>query len=86
MNRKAAGIIAGTLAAAIAITAGVNCRASYAVFRNLTARKLSLDGHAQWSGGRNYEKVPYAGDSVSQYLDLLGYDVPVELSRLKLRY
>lgn len=70
MNRKAAGIIAGTLAAAIVITAGVNYRASYAVFRNLTARKLSLDEHAQWSGGRNYEKVPYAGDSVSQYLDL----------------
>ena len=70
MNRKAAGIIAGTLAAAVAITAGVNYRASYAVFRNLTARKLSLDEHAQWNGGRSYEKVSYAGDSASQYLDL----------------
>lgn len=70
MNRKLPGIIAGTVAAAIVITAGINYRASYAVFKNLTARKLGLDENAQWSGGRSYEKVPYAGDSASQYLDL----------------
>ncbi len=70
MNRKAAGIIAGAIAATIVIAAGMNYRAVYAVFKNLTAQKLSLDEHAQWDGGRIYEKVSYAGDSVSQYLDL----------------
>lgn len=70
MNRKASGIIAGAIAAAIVITAGINHRAVYAVFKNLTAQKISLDELAQWDGGRSYEKVPYAGDSVSQYLDL----------------
>ncbi len=70
MNKKTAGIIAGTIAAAAVITAGIYNKATYAVFRNLTARKLDIDENAAWSGGRVYERVPYAGDSESQYLDL----------------
>ena len=73
MNGKykiAAGIMAGTVAAAAVLTAGINHKATYAVFRNLTARKLELDEHALWNGGAVFERVPYAEDSLSQYLDL----------------
>lgn len=62
--------MAGTVAAAAVLTAGINHKAVYAVFRNLTARKLELDEHALWSGGAVFERVPYAEDSPSQYLDL----------------
>lgn len=67
--KRTVGMIAGVVAAAAVITAGVNNKATYAVFKNLTARKLKLDEHAPW-GGTIYERIPYAGDSPSQYLDL----------------
>ena len=67
--KMAAGILAGTVAAAAVLTAGVNYKASYAVFRNLTARRLKLDENAFWDGTVR-ERVPYANDSESQYLDL----------------
>ena len=69
-TKVAAGVLAGAVAAAAVLTAGVNYKASYAVFKNLTARKLKLDEHALWNGGSSYERVPYAGDSENQYLDL----------------
>lgn len=68
--KVAAGVLAGAVAAAAMLTAGINHKATYAVFKNLTARKLKLDENAPWSGGRTYERLPYAGDSESQYLDL----------------
>ena len=69
-TKVAAGVLAGAVAAAAVLTAGINHKAAYAVFKNLTARKLKLDENAPWSGGRIYEHLPYAGDSESQYLDL----------------
>ena len=69
-TKVAAGVLAGAVAAAAVLTAGINHKATYAVFKNLTARKLKLDENAPWSGGRIYEHLPYAGDSESQYLDL----------------
>ena len=85
MNKKAAGIIAVTIAAAAVIVAGIYNKAAYAVFRNLTARKLDLDENAAWSGGRVYERVPYAGDSDSQYLDLYIPDGGAETNSAKPR-
>lgn len=67
--KRIAGMIAGAAAAVAVIVAGANYKATYAVFRNLTAKKMTLDEHAPWSG-TVYERIPYAGDSQSQYLDL----------------
>ncbi|MBQ9033176.1 MAG: alpha/beta hydrolase [Lachnospiraceae bacterium] len=85
MNKKTAGIIAAAIAAAAVTTAGIYNKAAYAVFRNLTARKLDLDENAAWSGGRVYERVPYAGDSDSQYLDLYIPDGGAETNSAKPR-
>lgn len=60
----------GALAAIIAVTCGIHHKASYMVFKNLTARKLPQDEAAEWDGGRSYLHIPYAEDSESQYLNL----------------
>ncbi len=83
-TKVAAGVLAGAVAAAAVLTAGVNYKASYAVFKNLTARKLKLDEHALWNGGSSYERVPYAGDSENQYLDLYIPDCEQDSDRPRL--
>ncbi len=67
---KIAATAAGVVAAAAAIVIGANHRAVHMVFKNLTVKKLSLDEDMEWMGGSAYEKIPYAKDTESQYLDL----------------
>lgn len=67
---KAAGVAAGMITAAAAVAAGTHAEAARMVFKNLTAKKLKQDAAAEWIGGTVYEKIPYASDSESQYLDL----------------
>ena len=45
-------------------------KATYAVFKNLTTKKIDLDDSTEWDGGKSYTDILYAGDSPSQYLDL----------------
>lgn len=66
--RIAAAVFAVLLLGAIAVAAAYH-RAAYAVFKNLTVPTVKLD-QSPWAGGLSYERVPYAADSESQYLDL----------------
>lgn len=50
--------------------AAIYHKAAYAVFKNLTVRKVDLDDSAEWEDGKSYTDIKYAGDSSSQYLDL----------------
>lgn len=58
--------------------AAVYRKATYAVFRNLTTKKIDLNESTEWDGGRCYTDILYAGDSPSQYLDLYVPDMEDE--------
>lgn len=55
---------------ALGALAAIYRKATYAVFRNLTTKKIDLDESTEWDGGKSYTDILYAGDSPSQYLDL----------------
>lgn len=67
---RAAGRILLLVLIAFGALAAVYRKAAYAVFRNLTTKKINLSESAEWDGGMSYTDIPYAGDSPSQYLDL----------------
>ncbi len=69
-RKKKALLIAGVIAAAIAIFLGVNHEMTRAVWHNLTAKKVKLDTSTEWDGGKTYEKLQYSEVSESDYVDL----------------
>ncbi len=68
-KNRVLGVVAILLLVVAAILL-LNYKATYAVFKNLTAMKLDMDESSEWSGGNSYLQIPYASDSDAQYLDL----------------
>ena len=54
----------------VAAVLGINYRVTRAVFRNWTAGTVEVGSMSGWQGGATYERVPYAEDSESQYVDI----------------
>ena len=69
-KRRIALIAALALLAVIAVVLCVNRHAVYVVFRNLMVRVDEVGDLSGWEGGASYERVPYAEDSESQYVDI----------------
>lgn len=81
-GKKIAAVCMLVVLTLFALTIAVYRNASYMVFENLTATKLKIE-EISWSGGESYEKIPYASDSESQYLDLyVPYTSDDELPKL----
>ena len=74
MKQKSKGRIAVKIllgiAALLVVIGALNYRAVRAVWGNWTVGHIDMDESTEWAGGTTYEKVPYAEESPSQYLDL----------------
>ncbi len=79
MKKKSLGKIILLIVLAVVLLFAAVCavwhQAAYAVFKNLTVPVYTMD-ESPWTGGTSYERVPYAEDSDSQYVDIYVPELP----------
>ena len=79
MKKKSLGRTLLKILLALVVIVAVVCaiwhQAAYAVFKNLTVPVYKMD-ESPWTGGTSYERLAYAADSESQYVDLYVPDSP----------